>query len=126
MNQEVGRRWVGIKMSWWSNYFEQHISNNECTFYGYLPLRNGTRALTPRSGNVEFSGQKWKAINSQHLVDFPAIELFAIAYTSWIDQRKFLQMDKLSCIQNCEAYAYRSKLKRVTIVPTSRNGVKSG
>ena len=25
----------------------------KCAFYGYLPTRNGTRVLTPRSGNVE-------------------------------------------------------------------------
>ena len=50
------------------------------------------------------------------LFDFPAIELYAIACTSWLDQRKFLQVDKLLRIQNCEAYASRSKLERIMII----------
>ena len=57
---------------------------NECRFYGYLPTRNGTRALTSRSGNVEPIQVESVRTNPTAIktLDHVTIELLAFAYTS--------------------------------------------
>ena len=59
-------------------------NKNECRFYGYLPTRNGTRALTSRSGNVEPIQVESVRTNPTAIktLDHVTIELLAFAYTS--------------------------------------------
>lgn len=89
---------------------KKDIETKKCTFYGYLPLRNGARALTPRSGNVDPA--QWRASGRTRQLSTPHLLLLSFLLSlllhgrSWDLQRE-VQVALLSSVRITVKYGRR-------------------